>query len=98
MTDAATIIEETAKHFMVPRDVWCGSNSRAKRDVIIRHVACAVAVRLSVDIPSFAKAISLEEDTIGDVGRKAAYKHSMHVADVLTRIQKIVPLAAGSAT
>lgn len=78
------VIEETARHFMVPRDVWCGSNTRAKTYVIIRHVACAVAIRLSIDPAKFAKAIMLEEDTIADVGRKAAYKYSMHVADVRT--------------
>ena len=91
MTSAATVIEETAKHFMVPREVWCGSNSHAKSNVIICAVACAAAERLSVNRAEFAAAIQLSEDTVADVGRKAAFKHSMHVADVLTRVHKLEP-------
>lgn len=82
------VIEETAKHFMVPRQAWCGSRSKAKSNVIIRAVACAVAVRLNLPLKAFADAISLTEATVSDVGRKAAYTYSGHVADVLAQIQK----------
>lgn len=88
MATPEVVIEEVAKHFMVPRVAWCGARSKAKNNVIIRAVACAVAERLSVNRAAFAEVIHLAEQTIADIGRKAAYQYSGHVSDVLARIQK----------